>query len=63
MKCGPSISSLPYTEREAVTMARRGQGLLRHRVVQIEHMCRITTVGNPAHVCASHAKPWRDCIK
>ena len=54
-------TSLPSTEREAVIMARRGQGLFRQRVAQIERICRITKVDNPAHLRASHAKPWRDC--
>jgi hypothetical protein len=56
-----SNTSLPSTEREAIIMARRGQGLFRQRVAQIERMCRITKVDNPAHLRASHAKPWRDC--
>ena len=57
-----SDNSLPSTEREAVIMARRGQGLFRQRVAQIERISRITKVDNPAHLRASHAKPWRDCI-
>lgn len=57
-----SDTSLPSTEREALIMARRGQGLFRQRVAQIEQICRITKVDNPAHLRASHAKPWRDCI-
>jgi len=57
-----SHTSLPSTEREAVIMARRGQGLFRQRVAQIERISRITKVDNPAHLRASHAKPWRDCI-
>lgn len=28
--------------------------------MRIEHRCRITLVENPAHLRASHAKPWRD---
>lgn len=57
-----SDPSVPTTECEAVIMARRGQGLFRQRVAQIERMCRVTKVDNPAHLRASHAKPWRDCI-
>ena len=56
-----SNTSVPSTEREAVILARRGQGLFRQRVSRIEQMCRITKVDNPAHLRASHAKPWRDC--
>jgi putative restriction endonuclease len=39
---------------------RRGQGLFKDRVSQIESRCRITGVQNPVHLVASHCKPWRD---
>jgi hypothetical protein len=48
------------TERDALIMARRGQGLFKERVMRIEHRCRITFVENPIHLRASHSKPWRD---
>jgi hypothetical protein len=48
------------TEREALIVARRGQGLFKQRVMQIEDRCRITGVTNPIHLRASHCKPWRD---
>jgi putative restriction endonuclease len=51
---------IPETDREAIIRARRGQGLFKQRVSQIETMCRITKVDNPAHLVASHLKPWRD---
>ena len=51
---------LPETERQSLIMARRGQGLFRERVAKIEKACRITGVDRPAHLIASHAKPWRD---
>jgi hypothetical protein len=53
-------TSLPPTEREAVIRARRGQGLFKERVMQMEKQCRITKVDNPVHLIASHCKPWRD---
>jgi putative restriction endonuclease len=53
---------LSETERESLVIARRGQGLYKQRVMQIESKCRITKVDNPAHLRASHCKPWRDCI-
>jgi hypothetical protein len=53
-------SSIPETERSAIVMARRGQGLFKDRVGCIEHACRITRVENPVHLRASHLKPWRD---
>lgn len=52
--------SIPLTDREAIITARRGQGLFKQRVMSIERFCRITHVDNPAHLRASHCKPWRD---
>jgi putative restriction endonuclease len=52
--------SIPNTEREAIITARRGQGLFKERVMQIERRCRITGVENLVHLRASHCKPWRD---
>jgi putative restriction endonuclease len=51
---------LPETERQAVVLARRGQGLFKQRVMRIEHACRITGVDREEHLRASHCKPWRD---
>lgn len=51
---------LADTDRETLIVARRGQGLYKQRVMQIERRCRITHVENPAHLRASHCKPWRD---
>lgn len=48
------------TEKQAIVMARRGQGLFRKRVAQIERRCRVTGVTAPEFLRASHAKPWRD---
>ncbi len=53
-------STVPETERLAIIRARNGQGLFRERVAKIETRCRITGVENPAHLIASHCKPWRD---
>jgi putative restriction endonuclease len=53
-------TSIPRTERETIIRARRGQGLFKDRVMQIEDRCRITKVNNPVHLLASHCKPWRD---
>jgi len=52
--------SVPETERKALIRARKGQGLFKERVSQIETKCRITGVQNPVHLIASHCKPWRD---
>jgi putative restriction endonuclease len=51
---------VPETDRLAIIRARNGQGLFKTRVSQIETRCRITGVENPAHLVASHCKPWRD---
>jgi hypothetical protein len=55
-----SDTRIPDTEREALIIARRGQGLFKERVMDIETRCRITGVTNPIHLRASHCKPWRD---
>ncbi len=55
-----SDAHLLETEREALIVARRGQGLFKQRVMQVENRCRITGVTNPNHLRASHCKPWRD---
>lgn len=48
------------TERQAIVLARRGQGLFRARVAMIERRCRVTGATNPEYLRASHTKPWRD---
>ncbi len=48
------------TEREALVLARRGQGKFRQKVAAIEKWCRVTRVEKPEHLRASHCKPWRD---
>ena len=55
-----SQPDLADTDRETLIVARRGQCLYKQRVMQIERRCRITQVENPAHLRASHCKPWRD---
>jgi hypothetical protein len=54
-------STLEETEKQALVLARRGQGLFRNRVQTLESHCRITGVERPEHLRASHIKPWRDC--
>lgn len=56
-----SDETVGSTEREAVVLARRGQGLFKQRVMEIESKCRITGVSREEHLRASHCKPWRDC--
>lgn len=52
--------TLDETDRQAVVLARRGQGLFKERVMRIERACRITGVNRQEHLRASHCKPWRD---
>ena len=49
------------TERQALVLARRGQGRFRNNVMQLEKGCRVTGVAHPEHLRASHIKPWRNC--
>ena len=55
-----SAADIPETERESLIVARRGQGLFKERVMNIERCCRITKVDRLEHLRASHCKPWRD---
>jgi putative restriction endonuclease len=57
IEADPALSS---TDREALVLARRGQGLFRQRVQQFESRCRVTSVDRSEHLRASHCKPWRD---
>ncbi|QBK04527.1 HNH endonuclease [Hylemonella gracilis] len=52
--------SVPETQRLALVLARRGQGVFKQRVMTIERRCRVTGVENAEHLRASHSKPWRD---
>lgn len=45
------------TERDAIILARRGQGRFRQEVALVEKRCRITGVENPIHLVASHCQP------
>jgi predicted restriction endonuclease len=51
---------LDVTEKQALVLARRGQGRFRDLVSEQELRCRITRVDRPEHLRASHCKPWRD---
>jgi hypothetical protein len=46
-------AAIDETERSALVMARRGQGLFRERVGRIEQRCRITQVEISVHLRAS----------
>lgn len=51
--------AIPPTEKQQLIKARRGQGLFRIRVGQIEQRCRLTRLEDKSLLIASHIKPWR----
>lgn len=51
--------NIPETERRALVLARRGQGVFRSNVRAVERACRVTRVDRPEHLVASHIRPWR----
>jgi putative restriction endonuclease len=51
---------VPETDRLAIVLARRGQGIFRANVREVERACRVTRVDRPEHLIASHIRPWRD---
>jgi putative restriction endonuclease len=53
--------SLDQTVREQLVRARRGQGIFRKRVLDVEPVCRVTGTDKPNLLIASHIKPWRAC--
>ncbi|MDP3673129.1 MAG: HNH endonuclease signature motif containing protein [Telluria sp.] len=55
-----SMAGMSETEKRAIVLARRGQGLFRTRVALIEKKCRLTGTANLEYLRASHTKPWRD---
>lgn len=46
------------TQKTQIINSRRGQGVFKAQVRQIERACRVTKVCNPRHLIASHIKPW-----
>ncbi|AUI88393.1 HNH endonuclease [Vibrio azureus] len=50
--------SIGETDRNQLVKARRGQGLFRSRIEQIEPCCRVTGISFKNHLIASHIKPW-----
>ena len=62
LECETILASqnLAETEKQTLIKARRGQGIFRFNVAQIERRCRVTKVEKPEHLVASHIKPWRE---
>jgi hypothetical protein len=53
-------SAISETSKQALVLARRGQGLFRTRVASVEKRCRVTGIEKLEYLTASHTKPWRD---
>ncbi len=51
---------LSSSEKKALIVARRGQGVFRQRVLALEPRCRVTGVDDPDCLVASHVKPWSE---
>jgi putative restriction endonuclease len=49
------------TVKKTLVNARRGQGVFRDNLEQIERKCRVTGVLDRRHLRASHIKPWCIC--
>lgn len=47
------------TDKAQLVLARRGQGVFRHRVRAFEPVCRVTGVDAEKLLIASHIKPWK----
>lgn len=48
------------THKLQLIKARRGQGLFRKNVADVESACRVTGVKVKSHLIASHIKPWKN---
>lgn len=46
------------TEISQVVKSRKGQGVFRLRVIEVEGLCRVTGLDVPELLIASHIKPW-----
>lgn len=53
-------ATLTTTERRQLIRARVGQGLFKDEVKRLEPVCRLTGLGEPGHLVASHMKPWSE---
>jgi hypothetical protein len=54
------LSALSQTDREALVLARLGQGQFRAALMRQHAACMVTGITEPAVLRASHIKPWRD---
>lgn len=54
-----SHSSIAETEKQQLVLARRGQGVFRQRLEDVETRCRITGISDKRVLVASHIMPWK----
>jgi len=54
-------TDIPETEIEQLVKARRGQGVYKSNLLEVESHCRLTGVNDRRFLIASHIKPWRHC--
>jgi len=47
-------------DKEALILARRGQGVFRDNVLHVEPRCRVTGIDDPNYLVASHIKSWSE---
>jgi hypothetical protein len=55
-----SQGDLSLTEKQALILSRRGQGIFRDKVLRVEPCCRVTGIDDPNYLIASHIKPWSE---
>lgn len=51
---------LSVTEKEAVILSRRGQGVFRHELIKYWDGCAVSKCSLTDMLVASHIKPWKD---
>ena len=55
-----SSTDIEETVKEQLILARRGQGVFRTEVLQLDGRCRLTGISDSRFLRASHINPWRD---
>jgi hypothetical protein len=53
-------TGLSSADKQALIVARRGQGAFRDKILAVEPCCRVTRVKDPDHLNARHIKPWNE---
>ncbi len=53
-------AGISWVEKEALIVARRGEGVFRDKILGVEPCCRVTRIKDPDHLIARHIKPWSE---